>query len=86
MIIKTSEYFCTQCFMFCYVLVQYFLESCSITNVLKRAFRQEQKTRRDDEEENTGSGKSIIVHEISGYGQFFHGKSGSNTKKASSAN
>ena len=43
-----------------------FLRSCLIATVLKRAFSREQNTRRDDEEENTGSGKSNILYEISG--------------------
>ena len=36
-------------------------------------------TWRDDENENSGSGKSKNSNGISGYGQFCHGKSGSNT-------
>ena len=55
-----------------------FPRGCSIVTVLKRAFSREQNTRRDDEEENSGSGKSKNFYEISGYGRFLHGKSGFN--------
>ena len=53
--------------------------NCSITTVLNKTLSREQNTRRDDEDENSGSGKSKNINGISGYGRFFHGKSGSNT-------
>ena len=51
------------------------LYSCLIVNLLKRSPSREQDTRRDNEEENLESGKSKIIHGISGYERFFHGKS-----------
>ena len=56
-----------------------FLEIYAIISVLKRAFSRKLNTGRDDDEENSGSGKSKNFHGISGYGKFLHGKSGSNT-------
>ena len=50
-----------------------FLDSCSIFSVLKRALCRKQNTRRDGEEENSGSGKSNLFYVISGYDRFFHG-------------
>ena len=55
-----------------------FLRSCSIFTVLKRSFSREQNTRRNDDEENSGSGKLKVFFGISGYGRIFHEKSGSN--------
>ena len=56
-----------------------FLGIYAIVTVLKIALSRELNTQRDYEEENSGSGKSKIFHGIPGYGEFFHGKSGSNT-------
>ena len=47
--------------MYYYVLVQFILESCLITTVLKRALSWEQNTQRDEEEENMGLGKLKFV-------------------------
>ena len=55
------------------------LGSCSINTVLNKALSREQNTRRYDENKNLGSGKSKNLNGISGYGRFFHKKSGSNT-------
>ena len=40
---------------------------------------ENKNTRRDDKDENSRSGKSKNFNGISGYGRFFHWKSGSNT-------
>ena len=58
-----------------------FLESCSITIVLKEALRRDQNTSQA-KEENMGSGKSKIVH--GKYAKFFHWKDGSNTPQVAS--
>ena len=42
--------------MSCYVLVRFFLENYSITNVLGRAYIREQNIQQKNEEENTESG------------------------------
>ena len=55
-----------------------FLESCSITTVLKRALSREQNARGDDEEENNGIGKIENGSQDFGIWPFFHKKSGSN--------
>ena len=56
-----------------------FLKSCFIVTLLKRAPSREHNNRRDDEEENWGSGKSKMFLGISGHCRFFHGKSEFNT-------
>ena len=55
----------------CSIMFWYkFLESCSTTTALKRSLSREQNTGRDDEDGNTESGKSKILHGISGFGFF----------------
>ena len=60
-----------------YNLIRELLNNCHCFREGSHA--KKQNPRRNDEEDNSGSGKLTISYEISGYGRFFHGKSGSNT-------